>query len=100
MTKEATAPATGADAPENSPEKKKKRTKKAKKEYRVTYEPKKRARFGVGPAFFVWLDVPGVRGEFDDNSFTLLPGEPRTVAFAPADGATDALPEVTVSALG
>ena len=55
MTKEATAPATGADAPENSPEKKKKRTKKAKKEYRVTYEPKKRARFGVGPAFFVWL---------------------------------------------
>ncbi len=37
------------------------------------------------PAFFVWLDVPGTRGEFSDNSFALLPGEPRTVTFAPKD---------------
>ena len=35
------------------------------------------------PAFFVWVNATGVRGEFDDNSFTLLPGEPRTLAFAP-----------------
>ena len=52
------------------------------------------------PAFFVWLDVPGIRGEFDDNSFTLLPGEPRTVTFVPADETSVTLPEVTVSALG
>ena len=34
------------------------------------------------PAFFVWVNATGVRGEFDDNSFTLLPGEPRTLTFA------------------
>ena len=51
------------------------------------------------PAFFVWADVPGVRGEFDDNSFTLLPGEPRTIEFRPADDTPATLPEVTVSAL-
>ena len=39
------------------------------------------------PAFFVWLEAPGVRGEFNDNSFTLLPGEPRAIAFAPKDPA-------------
>lgn len=33
------------------------------------------------PAFFVWANVKGVRGEFDDNSFTLLPQEPRTLHF-------------------
>ena len=33
------------------------------------------------PAFFVWADVPGVRGEFDDNCLTLLPGRPRTLRF-------------------
>ena len=48
---------TGTDAPENSPDKKIKKEKKRKKEYRVAYEPKKRARFGVGPAFFVWVAV-------------------------------------------
>ena len=37
------------------------------------------------PALFVWLDAPGIRGEFSDNSFALLPGEPRTVEFAPKD---------------
>ena len=35
------------------------------------------------PAFFVWANVWRTRGEFDDNSFTLYPGEPRTIAFAP-----------------
>ena len=49
------------------------------------------------PAFFVWLDAPGVRGEFSDNSIALLPGEPRTVAFSPKDPATT--PEVFRAAL-
>lgn len=35
------------------------------------------------PAFYVSLSAAGIRGEFDDNCFTLLPGEPRTLAFAP-----------------
>ena len=33
------------------------------------------------PAFFVWANVREVRGEFDDNCFTLLPKRPRTLAF-------------------
>ena len=37
------------------------------------------------PAFFVWVNATGVRGEFDDNSFTLLPDEPRTLTFAPKE---------------
>lgn len=35
------------------------------------------------PAFFVWLNAKNIPGEFDDNSFTLLPGETRTLAFRP-----------------
>ena len=35
------------------------------------------------PAFFVWANVWRTRGEFDDNAFTLYPGEPRTLVFAP-----------------
>ena len=35
------------------------------------------------PAFFVWANVWGTRGEFDDNAFTLYPGEPRTLTFSP-----------------
>ena len=35
------------------------------------------------PAFYVWLNAAGIRGEFSDNSFTLLPGRPRTVRFVP-----------------
>ena len=35
------------------------------------------------PAFFVWANVWQTRGEFDDNSFTLYPGELRTISFAP-----------------
>ena len=34
------------------------------------------------PAFFVWANVWRTRGEFDDNAFTLYPGEPRTLVFA------------------
>ena len=30
-------------------------------------------------------NVLRTRGEFDDNSFTLYPGEPRTIAFAPSE---------------
>ncbi len=33
------------------------------------------------PAFFVWANVEGVEGEFDDNCITLLPGRPRTLVF-------------------
>ena len=35
------------------------------------------------PAFFVWANVWQTRGEFDDNAFTLYPGEPRTLVFTP-----------------
>lgn len=46
------------------------------------------SRFAVrlsasAPAFFVWANVKNVRGEFDDNAFTLLPGRPRTLTFHP-----------------
>ena len=37
------------------------------------------------PAFFVWANAKNCRGEFDDNSLTLLPGRPRTLAFTPKD---------------
>ena len=37
------------------------------------------------PAFYVWADVKGIRGRFDDNSLTLLPGRPKTITFLPAD---------------
>lgn len=37
------------------------------------------------PSFFVWANVAGIPGEFDDNSLTLLPGEPREIVFAARD---------------
>ncbi len=37
------------------------------------------------PAFFVWANVSAIRGEFSDNSFTLLPGRPVTLTFTPKD---------------
>ncbi len=37
------------------------------------------------PAFFVALTATGIRGEFDDNNFTLLPGQPRTIRFHPSE---------------
>lgn len=36
------------------------------------------------PAFFVWANVRGAKGEFDDNSFTLLPGRPRVLEWKPS----------------
>ena len=38
------------------------------------------------PAFFVWANAYGIRGEFDDNAFTLLPGRPRTLTFKAKGG--------------
>ena len=42
------------------------------------------------PAFFVWVDVPGIRGVFSDDSFLLLPGRPKTIVFTkrPSETAT------------
>ena len=37
------------------------------------------------PAFFVWANAEGIRGEFSDNSFTLLPDRPVTLTFTPKD---------------
>ena len=31
------------------------------------------------------MNATGVHGEFDDNSFTLLPDEPRTLTFTPKE---------------
>ena len=35
------------------------------------------------PAFYVWANVEGVRGEFNDNCLTLLPGRPVELTFRP-----------------
>ncbi|MCE9613953.1 MAG: glycoside hydrolase family 2 protein [Lentisphaerae bacterium] len=40
------------------------------------------------PAFYVSLNADGIRGEFDDNAFTLLPGEPRALVFTPKQRTT------------
>ena len=40
------------------------------------------------PAFWTWMDVKGIRGEFDDNAVTLVPGIPRTFVFTPYDKTT------------
>ena len=42
------------------------------------------------PTFFTWAEAHGIRGEFDKNSFTLLPNEPRTIVFAPKEAKTTA----------
>ncbi|MBQ3098754.1 MAG: hypothetical protein IJC66_11430 [Kiritimatiellae bacterium] len=34
------------------------------------------------------MDVKGIRGEFDDNAVTLVPGIPRTFVFTPYDKTT------------
>jgi beta-mannosidase len=39
----------------------------------------------ASPAFYVSIQAEGIRGEFDDNCFTLLPGEPRALHFAPKE---------------
>ena len=43
------------------------------------------------PAFWVWMNVKGVRGEFDDNAVTLVPGKPRTFTFKAKDAITPEL---------
>jgi len=40
------------------------------------------------PAFFVVASTDGIPGEFDDNSVTLLPGQPQTLTFVPRIGGT------------
>lgn len=35
------------------------------------------------PAFWVWANVRGIPGEFDDNALTLLPNHPVTLTFTP-----------------
>ena len=42
------------------------------------------------PAFYVWADVPGIKGIFSDDSFTLLPRRPKTISFTkrPVEKAT------------
>ena len=45
------------------------------------------------PAFHVWMNVRGVRGEFDDNFVTLFPGEPRAFHWRPKAGAKLSLDE-------
>jgi beta-mannosidase len=41
------------------------------------------------PAFFVVLETPGIQGVFSDNSFTLLPSEPKSITFKPIDYRSD-----------
>ena len=40
------------------------------------------------PAFGVWVEAFGVPGEFSDDFFALLPGEPRTLVFKPRNAET------------
>ena len=48
------------------------------------------------PAFWVWMNAKGIRGEFDDNAVTLVPGVKRVFTFEPADKSTS--PEAFKSA--
>ncbi|MBQ9583864.1 MAG: glycoside hydrolase family 2 protein [Bacteroidales bacterium] len=41
------------------------------------------------PAFFTWLGVGDIPGEFNDNSFTLYPGRSVELVFTPKNGFTD-----------
>ena len=43
------------------------------------------------PAFWVWMNANGIRGEFDDNAVTLVSGSPRTFTFKPKDAITPEL---------
>jgi beta-mannosidase len=40
------------------------------------------------PAFWVWMNAKGIRGEFDDNAVTLVPGKSRTFTFRAKDSIT------------
>ena len=57
--------------------------------FKVTLEADK-------PAFWVWMNAKGIRGEFDDNAVTLVPGVKRVFTFEPADKSTS--PEAFKSA--
>ncbi len=48
------------------------------------------------PAFFVKPEASEFAGAFDDASFTLLPGEKRTVTFRSFDGRTPLVADVAV----
>ena len=52
-----------------------------RKNYRATLRTDK-------PAFFVALNATGIRGEFDDNCVTLLPGQAQTFKFTPKQPVT------------
>ena len=41
------------------------------------------------PAFFTWVAVGDIPGEFNDNSFTLYPGRPVELVFTPKNGFDD-----------
>ena len=41
------------------------------------------------PAFFTWVSVGDIPGEFNDNSFTLYPGRPVELVFTPKNGFND-----------
>ncbi|MBP5505730.1 MAG: glycoside hydrolase family 2 protein [Bacteroidales bacterium] len=41
------------------------------------------------PAFFTWVGVGNIPGEFNDNSFTLFPGRPVELVFTPKNGFDD-----------
>ena len=49
------------------------------------------------PAFFVTLDLPGIPGIFDDNSFTLTPQKKRIVRFTPKRKTTREAVEKTIA---
>ena len=52
----------------------------------------------TAPAFCVALDAPGLKGRWEDNLMTLLPGETRTVAFLPApEAARPTAPQATAA---
>ena len=42
-------------------------------------------------ALFVALELPGIKGIFSDNNFTLLPGELRQITFEPFDSTPESL---------
>jgi beta-mannosidase len=49
------------------------------------------------PAFFVRVEASEYAGAFDDASFTLLPGEARTVTFRAFDGRMPSLTDIAVN---
>ena len=51
------------------------------------------------PALFVQVNADGLAGEFDDNSLTLLPGQPRTLTFTPKGSITAAAFAQAISVL-